>query len=148
MVRGKQGLSVGLHDLNSVQFFNFPQHVNDTGKLVVMEGGVHVPFPIQRVFSVSSQAGTTRGGHAHRLCSQLLICLNGAVDVVCNDGIERLVLRLDRSDRGLYIPPSIWAEQTYLEAATVLLVLCDRPYEEEDYLRDFCDFQNYRNIRD
>jgi hypothetical protein len=45
---------------------------------------------------------------------------------------------------GLLVPPGIWAEEIYEKPHSVLAVLCDRPYEEGDYIRDFEEFKAYR----
>ncbi|EMY76157.1 WxcM-like domain protein [Leptospira weilii serovar Ranarum str. ICFT] len=41
---------------------------------------------------------------------------------------------------GLLIPPGIWSTQQYLNINSVLLVLCDRGYEAEDYIRNYDKF--------
>ena len=35
------------------------------------------------------------------------------------------------------LPPMIWAEQVYKLDKSILTVLCDRIYEEEDYIRNY-----------
>jgi len=47
---------------------------------------------------------------------------------------------LDKPNFGLLISPGIWAEQKYKENNTILTVICDRPFEEADYLRSYDDF--------
>ena len=133
-----------MRSLYDLRLIEFPLFASDTGELVVMEGGSEVPMDIARVFTIKARDGARRGRHAHRRCAQMLACLNGAVDVTCEDGVHKRTLRLDRADRGLYIPPSIWVEVCCLERDTVLLVLCDRPYEEDDYIRDHAAFLAYR----
>lgn len=117
--------------------------VADNGDLVVMDG-VNLPFPIARVFVVRAQAGAVRGQHAHKACTQLLICSIGSVEVCYDDGNKTETFLLDRPDIGLLVPPSIWMQQTYLAVGSVLTVLCDRAYEPEDYIRDYDDFMAYR----
>ena len=115
-----------------------------TYDLVVIEGQNQVPFAIARVFVVRAPAGAIRGQHAHKACTQLLTCPIGSVDVLCDDGFETASYILDRPNTGLLIPPSIWAQQTYRAPGSVLTVLCDRPYEAEDYIRDYTEFKAYR----
>jgi len=43
------------------------------------------------------------------------------------------------------IPPTIWAEQTYLQENTIVLVLCDQFYDEADYIRDYDAFLQWRS---
>ena len=52
---------------------------------------------------------------------------------------------LNKPNEGLLIPPGIWAQQTYLTENSVLTVLCDRPYEAADYIREYEEFITYRD---
>ena len=36
-----------------------------------------------------------------------------------------------------------WAEQTYMTDDTILMVMCDRLYAVEDYIRNFEEFLKY-----
>ncbi|MBE7423372.1 MAG: FdtA/QdtA family cupin domain-containing protein [Zoogloeaceae bacterium] len=113
----------------------FPKHVDPNGALCVYESGKAVPFDIKRVFTVTARANDVRGDHAHKLCSQLLVCLAGTILVSCDNGIAVEDFKLDNMGTGLMIPPGIWATQQYIEDHSVLMVLCDRGYEENDYIR-------------
>ena len=85
-----------------------------------------------------------RGHHAHRQCHQLLICPIGVVSVVIADGSSSRTITLDTPEKALHIPPGLWAEEIYRDPTTVLLVLCDRPYEPEDYIRDMAAYRAWR----
>ena len=135
-----------LHQLKSVVVMKLPVHYASNGDLVVMEGITHVPFVIARVFAVVASEGAIRGQHAHKGCTQFVTCPNGAVEVLCDDGIEQATYLLDQPGLGLLIPPSIWAQQIYRSSGSVLMVLCDRPYESSDYIRDYAEFLDYRKI--
>ena len=125
-----------------VKLIELPYHKEINGDLVVVEGENNViPFSIKRVFNVRAQKGNIRGRHAHRHCSQLLICTNGAVEVRCDDTRTTEICVLDKPNFGLLIPSGIWAHQKYIEDNTTLTVLCDRPYEEADYIRNYEDFK-------
>ena len=123
-----------------VKLIELPYLKENNGDLVVVEGGI-IPFSIKRVFNVRQQKGDIRGKHAHLHCSQLLICTNGAVEVKCDDSRTTEIYVLDKPNFGLFIPPGIWADQKYIENNTILTVLCDRPFEEADYLRNYEDFK-------
>jgi hypothetical protein len=127
-----------------VTLIELPCHRGAGGDLVAMEGLNHLPFSIARVFTVNAPAGNSRGNHAHKACTQFLVCPTGCVEVVCDDGTDRVVFILDRPNVGLLVPPSIWARQTYRAPGSVLLVICDRPYEEDDYIRDYTTFLGIR----
>ena len=135
-----------MHSLKSVTMMKLPVHYSSNGDLVVMEGGGQVPFVIARVFVVVAPAGAIRGQHAHKRCTQFVTCPRGAVEVLCDDGIEETKFILDQPGLGLLILPSIWAQQTYQAPGSVLTVLCDRPYEPTDYIRDYAEFLDYRKM--
>jgi hypothetical protein len=132
-----------LDDVRMIAFRGMPA---DDRLVVPLEAERSVPFPIRRVFTVHARrAGLVGGRHAHRVCQQLLVCVHGACDVVCAAALEeRRTFHLDRPDQGLLIPASIWGEQNYLTADTVLMVLCDQFYDAADYLRDPDAYQAYR----
>ena len=123
-----------------VKLIELPYLKENNGDLVVVEGNI-IPFNISRVFTVRASKDSVRGEHAHRHCSQLLICTNGAVEVKCDDTRTTEIYALDKPNFGLLIPPGIWADQKYIEDNTTLTVLCDQPYEEADYIRNYDDFK-------
>jgi WxcM-like, C-terminal. len=92
--------------------------------------------------------GDIRGDHAHKQCSQLLVCVSGQIRVVCDDGLVETYHLLDSMNCGLLVPPCIWAKEEYVTDGAVLMVLCDRNYEEDDYIRDYNDFKKFVEHRE
>ena len=131
--------------LGDVKTIDLQTIVDERGTLTVAEAGNHVPFPIARVFTIGGvKAGGTRGGHAHKALNQLFVCLAGAVDLSVDDGREQGAFALESPARGLHVPPTLWAEQTYRGEDALLMVLCDAPYDEDDYLHVYDEFLDYR----
>src|SRR5262249_1597444 len=126
------------------QIIELPRIVMDNGEVVVSEAAAPVPFQIERVFVLTAPAGAKRGQHAHRLCSQFMVCVSGAVHVVCEDGKNQQAFTLDRRDRALLVPPRLWNTVEFLERGSVLIVLCDRLYEGDDYIHDYAEFLSFR----
>ena len=111
------------------------------GDLTVAEYGKDLPFLPKRyflIYGVSSRE--VRGEHAHRTLHQFLVCTNGSVTVMADDGENRAVFLLNRPNLGLYIPPRIWAAQYGYTDDAVLLVLASEIYKPEDYIRDYDEF--------
>ena len=132
--------------IQPVKLIELPYFKESNSDLVVVEGQSNVfPFSIMRMFNVRSDRNSIRGRHAHRRCTQLLICANGAIEVQCDDSIETRKYFLDKANCGLLIPPGIWAEQKYIKEDTVLTVLCDQPFDEDEYIRDYKEFIKYVN---
>ncbi len=126
------------------RLIELPDHVSSSGELLVMQGQGLVPFQIGRVFLVRAPVRATRGKHAHKRCNQFMVCTVGSVEMHCDDGTNTADFTLDSWRTGLLVPAGVWASQTYLEPGSTLLVLCDRPYESDDYIRDYTQFKEYR----
>jgi len=93
-----------------------------------------LPFHPCRAFVVQDvPAGTTRGGHAHQRGSQVLVRLAGRILVEMRVGGEQARCLLNGSDRGLLVGPGVWAQQTYVDPGTILLVFASEPYDPADY---------------
>lgn len=132
--------------IDTVKIADIPYYVDDRGDLAVMDEEGVVPFNISRVFTVRALKGAVRGKHAHKKCSQFMVCISGSVEVLCDDGCDKKKYLLDAPSVGLNVPPGIWAEEVYLEDNSVLTVLCDRSYEESDYIRDYDEFKKFNEI--
>ena len=130
--------------LDAIKIINLPCDFAENGDLTVMEGLIHVPFAIARVFVVRGFSGSTRGNHAHKKCSQFLTCPYGIIEVFCDDGNEVKKFILDKPEIGLLIPPGIWAKQNYIVENSVLTVLCDLPYDSLDYIRNYENYLEYQ----
>jgi hypothetical protein len=111
------------------------------GSLVAANFDGELPFVPRRFFTVFGVPSTdVRGAHAHRACHQLLVCVQGSVNAVVDDGTERQEFVLDRPDVGLHMAPMIWGTQYRYSADAVLLVLASHAYDAEDYIRDHDTF--------
>lgn len=128
-------------DCRPIKMQYYPDSVS---VLRVAESGNELPFVSQRMFVVHVEAAAERGRHGHKRCYQALFCVAGSCDVTVDDGKRRKKIPLSNPSRGLLIPPGIWAEQHYLSAGTILLVLCDRLYDENDYIREYDAFLRHR----
>ena len=135
---------LAMSQIEDLRLIELPRYARADGEVVVAEVAAQVPFRIERVFTLTAPAGARRGRHAHRLCSQFMICINGAVDVVCDDGNKQEEFKLDRRDRALLVPPGIWNTVVFLHAPSVVAVLCDQRYEEHDYISDYAEFKLFR----
>ena len=137
-------MTSALFDLGRVRTINLPRHARADGEVVVAEAAFHVPFRIERMFTLTAPAGAERGRHAHRKCSQFMVCVSGAVDIVCDDGTGQKSFVLDRGDLALLVPPGLWNTVHFRQSGSVLVVLCDRLYEADDYIRDYAEFLTFR----
>lgn len=130
--------------VSDARLLELPHHAREDGEVVVAEVMAHVPFTIARLFTVRAPLDTQRGKHAHRRCTQFMICVHGAIEIVCDDGSGKCAFTLNRGNLALHVPPGIWNTVIFHKEDSVLAVLCDRSYEEEDYIRDYDAFISFR----
>lgn len=127
--------------IDQVQIVNYPRIAAVDGQLSIFESGANIPFDIKRVFTVLANANELRGQHAHKDCSQILVCLSGEIIVHCDDGLGGTCSHaLRRDTQALLVPPGIWASEEYRFDNSVLLVLCDLGYDPADYIRNYDEF--------
>jgi len=88
-----------MNQLSDARLIDLPRHARADGEVIVAEAAAQVPFRIERMFALAAPAGAKRGRHAHRLCSQFMICVSGAVDVVCEDGSKKNTFALNRHNQ-------------------------------------------------
>lgn len=135
-------------DISSIVQLRFRQHIQD-GTLTVIPalGGEDVGFNIRRVFTLTGvPMGGVRGDHAHKFCTQVLVCLHGKVSVRLDDGRASNTIILENPEQGLSIPPGIWNRIVFEKEDTVLAVFCDLPYDPEDYMRDRKAYLKYKGL--
>ena len=132
--------------LDDVLFYNMRTVIEDDGNLVPIESNRDLPFPIKRVFYVYGvRDKDVRGEHAHHKTKQLLICISGKIEVLCDDGENSRKYLLESPQQGLLIPEMIWDEQRYLSEDSVLLVIANTKYELDDYIHDYDEFKKMKN---
>lgn len=123
------------------QLVDLPKISDPRGNLTFVEGNVHVPFDIKRVYYLYDvPGGAERGGHAHKQLHQLMIAISGSFTVTLDDGDANQTLFLNNPHRGLYICPMIWRELGDFSSGAVCMVLASAKYDEADYYRDYETF--------
>lgn len=131
--------------IDQCRIIDLPVHRDPRGNLTAIEGGIHVPFEIQRVYYLYDvPGGAERGGHAHKALHQLIVAMSGSFDIELDDGEKKRTFHLNRSYHGLYVCPMIWRSIDNFSSGSVLMVLASNRYSEDDYYRDYRDFMRAR----
>lgn len=123
-----------------------PKIMDPRGNLTFVEGIRHVPFDVRRVFWIYDvPGGEMRGGHAYRRNRELIIAVSGSFEVEVDDardGVRRF--SLNRSYYGLYVPPLHWRSLVNFSTNSLCLILASEDYDEQDYFRDYEEYQRLR----
>lgn len=124
-------------------------HSDRKGNISVVENGKDVPFDVKRTYYLYDvPGGESRGGHAHKELSQLIIAASGSFTVTLDDGHVKRTFTLNRPYQGLYVVPGIWRTLDDFSSGAVCLVLASEKYDAADYIRDYNEFLEYKNGRD
>ena len=126
----------------NLKILNFEKKTSKEGNLFVYEKLSFPEFSFKRLFSVKSKKNSIRGNHAHKKCTQIIICINGACEVATFNGKKKEIFLLNKPEIGLLIPPMIWSTQKYLEQNTIINVLCNELYDTKDYIHNLDEFKS------
>ena len=115
------------------------------GKLSFIEANKHIPFNIKRIYYIYDIKDLTiiRGGHAHRTLQQVIFCLNGSFTLELDNGNEKKEICLNKPNEGVIIETKIWHNMKKFSKNTIIMVIVSDYYNEEDYIRNYKEFQKY-----
>ena len=114
------------------------------GYLTPIEEMEEIPFTIKRIYTIYGVGqNITRGMHSHKHLHQVLICINGSVDIRVENYFGEKKYTLNDPSVGLYVGPDNWREMSNFSEGTVLMVLASEKYDSDDYIRDYDDFIDY-----
>jgi hypothetical protein len=114
-----------------------------TGKLGVIEFN-SLPFVPKRLYWLAEVPDAAeRGHHAHKKLSQMIYVIAGSVELVIRKGLEQQTLHLDPASPALILSPGLWREIRNFRLGSIVLVLCDDVYKEDDYIRNYSDYLDW-----
>ena len=124
----------------------FSKHHAPQGNISVVENNKDVPFEIKRTYYLYDvPGGVSRGAHAHRELSQLIIAASGSFTVTLDDGEVKRSFLLNRPYQGLLVVPGIWRTLDDFSSGSVCMVLASHGYDKDDYIRDYDEFLEYKS---
>jgi hypothetical protein len=125
-----------------VKIIDLPKIVDSRGNLSFLEGEVHIPFDIKRVYWIYDvPGGELRGGHSFKKQCEFIIALSGSFDVILDDGAVRNSFHMNRSYYGLFIPSGIWREMENFSTNSLAVVLASTFYDADDYIRNYEEYK-------
>lgn len=120
-------------------------HSDRRGNLTVVENGETLPFDVKRVYYLYDvPGGESRGAHAHKELSQLIIAASGSFTVTLDDGKCKRSFFLNRPYQGLYVKPGMWRTLEDFSSGAVCMVLASDVYKASDYIRTYEEFTQFR----
>lgn len=132
--------------VNDCRIIDIRKYSDNRGYLSVIEGGEDIPFEIKRIYYLYMVPEAARGAHAHKQLQQLMVAMSGSVHVTLDDGINKKTFVLDKPWKGLHVVSGLWRDLDNFSGGTVCMVLASEHYVEEDYIRNYDEFLEYKEL--
>jgi len=128
------------------KLIELPKIYDKRGNLSFFEHPNQLPFEIARTYWIYDvPGGEVRGSHAFKNQQEFIIALSGSFDVVIHNGEVEQRFSLNRSYYGLYIPNMYWRRLENFSTNSLALIVSDKSYNENDYIRNFEEFKTLIN---
>ena len=98
----------------------------------------------ERVFYLSSNKMCIRGNHAHKICNQFFLPINDSIKIEIDNGKIKKKVML-KPDKIYKIKPLIWV-RVLMKKNQTILVICDKKYSKKEYIRNYKEFLQLKNI--
>ena len=122
-----------------------PRVHRPSGNITAVNNNLEIPFETKRVYYLYDiPGGEGRGAHAHKELQQYIVAASGSFDIIVDDGRVKRAFHLSRPYLGLYIPSGLWRELNNFSSGSICLVLASHEYNENDYIRDYEEFLNFK----
>ena len=116
----------------------------EMGSLSYFEAQKDIPFQIARIYYIYDvPIDTKRGMHAHKKLKQILWCPYGEIEVILDNGNDKMSYLLDSPEKALLVLKGYWHDMYWRKEGSVLCVAASDYYNEEDYIRDYDEFLKY-----
>ncbi len=125
-----------------------PKIHDRSGNITPVNGNSEVPFNIKRIYYLYDvPGGESRGGHAHYELHQFVVAASGSFDIQLDDGKNKRTIFLNRPYFALHIVSGIWREISNFSSGSICMVIASHPYNEQDYIRKYNDFIEFRESK-
>jgi hypothetical protein len=98
----------------------------------------NLPFRPERLYWISDMlSNEPRGFHAHKKLNQVLIVVEGSIQLKLCRGSREFLFDIKKNDAHIFIPFGTWREIIPITEGATILVIADRLYEVDDYISDW-----------
>ena len=130
--------------MKKIKKIKIKSFVNSTGKLIPLTFNKKFPIKTKRVFFLYGKKKQIRGEHAHKKCSQFFLPILGKFILsIKTPDSEKKILLNHKNKTAVLVPPKYWCGVKFLTKDSVIMVVCDKEYDFDDYLEDFEEYKAY-----
>ena len=128
--------------LKEMQVINI---LDNRGNLDIAEFQNIGKFETKRIYYISNvpESGA-RGSHAHKNLDQVFFAVAGSFNMTVTDGFISETVELKAHEMGYFLPAGHWRELNNFTNDAVCLVLASEHYDENDYIRSFEEYLEWK----
>lgn len=118
--------------------------VDERGVLTFVEGRA-LPFAVKRMFWITSvPEGRTRGGHAHKTCSEVVFAVSGSFCIHLSDGENQADFKISSPGEGIVVPAGVWCDLSEFSAGCVCVAVASEAYDPKGHINSYEAYLRYR----
>ena len=128
--------------MSQIEIIKLKSFTKKSGKLIPLNSDNEFPIKVKRIFYIYGKKNNHRGDHAHKKCKQLFIPISGKIALFTkkNDKDKKIILD-SKNNKGILVPNLYWCRLKFLTANGVVMIICDREYEFQDYIEKYSEFK-------
>jgi hypothetical protein len=128
---------------NMIKFIRFKTYKAINGTLIPFYLNKKFPIKVKRFFIIKGNKNQTRGKHAHKICKQIFIPINGNAKFTILSPKKKIINLNSNSNIAIMLPKLNWCEITFKSNLASILVLCDYNYKKSEYISNIKEFYSY-----
>lgn len=123
-----------------IKYIAYKNYKETNGTLTPFHLDEKFPIKTKRLFIIQGKKNQIRGKHAHKICNQFFIPINGKTKLKILSPKKKIFILNSKKNRALLVPKLHWCEITFKSKYTALLVLCDYKYLKSEYITNIKKF--------
>ena len=132
--------------MQKIRKIRIKSFTKSTGKLIPINFNKQLPIKVKRIFFLYGKKNKTRGEHAHKKCSQFFIPVQGKIILnIKTSKIRKKIILNHLSKTAVLVPPKYWCGVKFISKNSILMVVCDKYYNFNDYIESFEKYKKYLN---
>ena len=109
------------------------------GLLFALDFQKTFPFKTKRIFYIYGRKKLIRGDHAQKKCKQIFIPISGTIELRIKNHKRKKKIILSKKNIAVMVPNLTWCRLKFKNNKSIVMVVCDRKYEYNDYIEKYSD---------
>jgi len=134
--------------MKKIKIIKLKSFKKKSGKLIPITFDNKFPIKIKRFFYIFGKKNQSRGHHAHKKCYQFFIPISGKIELLTTtNNVKKKIVLGPNKNKAILVPNLVWCSLKFLTKNSIVLVVCNRVYEFNDYIESYDDFRKFEKIK-